>query len=228
MVSHPSRLDLDNWESLGNPGWNYESMVPYFRKSENFHVPTSPDPGFWDEKLHGYEGPIQQNFPKGMGGLDLAWGPTFETLGLNPKSDPKGEVLGGYSLPKFMDENARRSYAATGYFLPNAERPNLHLLTSAYVKRIEFEKVGGEVVTTGVSFERDGKETIVKAREASGEVILCAGAVGSPQLLEVSGIGGVERLEGLGTNVVVENDSVGENLQVRTTLDSHTCHKLPY
>lgn len=188
-------------------------MIPYFRKSEGFHLP--PEAGFRDEKLHGHEGPIQHNFPKGMGELDLAWGPTFETLGLNPKSDPRGEeVLGGYSLPKFMDGNARRSYASTGYYLPNAGRPNLHLLTNTFVKNIEFKMVGTEEVTIGVRYERDGNETVVKTKETAGEVILCAGAVGSLQILEVSGIGGRKRLEGLGINTFVENESVGENLQV--------------
>ncbi|TVY68813.1 Dehydrogenase citC [Lachnellula suecica] len=212
MVSHASRADLDNWEKLGNAGRNFDTLQPYYRKSETYNPPdevTTKELGtdIIDPALHGTSGPIQTSFPIGQGPLDQAWGPTFKTLGLDPKEDPrKGDTLGGYSLLKFMDGKARRSYTAPAYYIPNAERPNLVVLTNALVKKIEFE----DSVATGVRYSVSGEEKFVRTR---GEIVLSAGTVQSPQILELSGIGSRSRLEALGIDIVVDNPNVGENLQ---------------
>jgi choline dehydrogenase-like flavoprotein len=223
MVSHANRTDLDNWEKLGNPGWNFDALQPYYRKSETYNLPdevTSKELGtdIIDPSLHGKSGPIQTSFPREQGPLDQAWGPAFNTLGLYPKQDPrKGETLGGYSLPKFMDSKARRSFAAPAYYAPTADRPNLVLLTSALVQKIEFENS----VATGVRYSVAGQDKFVRAR---GEVILSAGSVQSPQILELSGVGSKDRLEALGIDVVVDNPNVGENLQVSLVLSKLADH----
>jgi len=213
MVSHASRTDLDNWEKLGNPAWNFDALQQYYRKSEIYNPPdevTANELGtdIIDPSLHGNAGPIQTSFPRGQGRLDQAWGPAFKTLGLYPSQDPrKGDTLGGYSLPKFMDSKARRSYSTPAYYAPFVDRPNLVVLTNALVLNIEFENL----VATGVRYSVAGQENFVRTR---GEVILSAGSVNSPQILELSGIGSRDRLKALEIEIVVDNPNVGENLQV--------------
>jgi choline dehydrogenase len=106
--------------------------------------------------------------------------------------------------------SSTRSYAATAYYAPNINRPNLAVLTEAQVNKIVLSKSSGSVKATGVNFTSKGTTYKVKARK---EVILCAGAFQSPQILELSGIGSKEILAPLGIPVVVENPNVGENLQ---------------
>jgi choline dehydrogenase len=165
-----------------------------------------------DQTLHGSDGHVQVRYPEGTGELDQAWAPTLASLGLEAKYDPrKGDTLGGYALLKTMDKQARRSYAAPAYYLPNADRSNLTVITGAFVKKIEFEKKDGAVTATGAWYEIEGKEKFVSTR---GDVILSAGTIQSPQILELSGIGERGRLEKLGIDVIVDNPNVGENLQV--------------
>ena len=165
-----------------------------------------------DPSLHGISGPIQTTFPEGQGPLDHAWHSAFETLGLAPQSDMRaGHSLGGYSLPKSMDRSAKRSYAASAYFCPNSGRTNLTVLTGAFVKKIEFETRTSPMTATGVCFSVSGKDNFVRATR---EVILSAGTVQSPQLLEVSGIGNKTSLDSIGIEVIIDNAGVGENLQV--------------
>jgi choline dehydrogenase len=133
-------------------------------------------------------------------------------LGLGPRGDPRaGDSLGGYSLPKFMDEAAKRSYAASAYYFPNSGRSNLTVLTGAIVKKIAFDTNTSPVTATGVWCSIDGNDHFVGAMR---EVILSAGTVQSPQILELSGIGNKHLLENFGIDVMIENPAVGENLQV--------------
>jgi choline dehydrogenase len=139
-------------------------------------------------------------------------------LGLGPQGDPRaGDSLGGYSLPKFMDEAAKRSYAASAYYVPNSGRPNLTILTGAFAKKIAFDTNTSPITATGVWCSIDGNNHFVAAMR---EVILSAGTIQSPQILELSGIGNKPQLEQFGIDVVVENPGVGENLQVSL---AHEC-----
>ncbi|KUJ10689.1 alcohol oxidase [Mollisia scopiformis] len=219
MVAHPSRVDLDNWEKLGNPGWNFDTLQPYYRKAETMNFPSDATAealgtAIMDLVLHGASGPVQTSFTESPGELDKAWGRTFKTLGLGPGSDPRaGHTLGGYSLLKFMDKSARRSHAGVAFYEPNAARENLTVLTGAFVQKIEFDTVQDVVTATGVRYTIEGKEHVIRTR---GEVILAAGTVQSPQILELSGIGDKKRLENLGIVSVLDNSNVGENLQDHT------------
>lgn len=103
----------------------------------------------------------------------------------------------------------RRSYAARDYYEPNADRPNLSLLTNALVSRIEITKDGASATATGVQFIVDGEKHTVRANK---EVLVCGGSINSPQILELSGIGASGTLQKAGIEVVVENVGVGENL----------------
>ena len=223
LWNRASRADIDSWANLGNDGWSWEDLLPYFKKAETFNEPDSDiaeqqDIDWIESEFHGEDGPIQASFQREYDPFQQAWNPTFENLGFGITGDPfNGEALGGFTTPMSVDsETVVRSYAANAYFLPNAERENLKVLTSALAQKIIFADGTGEgkkkddVVATGLEFSVDGSTCVV---EANREVILSAGVVQSPQLLELSGVGSKEILEPLGIDVIVENDGVGENLQ---------------
>lgn len=107
-------------------------------------------------------------------------------------------------------DKRERSYSATAYYRPNSGRENLHLLTEAFVQEVVLEEEDGRWVAKGVRFIYDGEEHVVGTER---EVILCAGSVQSPQLLELSGIGNSEVLKAAGIDTKVDNPAVGENLQ---------------
>lgn len=107
-------------------------------------------------------------------------------------------------------DKRERSYSATAYYKPNIGRKNLHLLTEAFVQEVILEKEDGQWSAKGVRFIHGGEEYNIGTE---GEVIICAGSVQSPQLLELSGIGNTEVLKAAGIDVKVDNPAVGENLQ---------------
>ena len=133
---------------------------------------------------------------------------------MGAENDPRrGQTLGGYAVLKFIDNEARRSHAGTAYYLPAAERKNLDVLTGAHVNKIliDPDNTHGDLKVAGVSFTVAGEDYIVSALN---EVILSAGTIQSPQILELSGIGDTKTLEMAGVKVLIENQNVGENLQV--------------
>lgn len=185
-------------------------------KSEHFHE-SDPEhqklhQSLFDSKWHGKTGPLQTVYSKQYGAPHQHWHATFHNLGIKTnKSHFSGSNVGVWTAITGVDPVTReRSYSATAYFQPNAQRPNLIVLTEAIARNIVLERNGENWVAKGVKFGHGGKEFVVKT---TGEVILCAGSVQSPQLLELSGIGNPEVLEKAGIEVKVNNPSVGENLQ---------------
>lgn len=226
-VAHPSRDDIDNWQRLGNIGWNYETLKPYYRKFETYNPPDASraaDLGseIIDPSLHGSSGPVQFTLPHSTGPLDHAWRPTFRELGLEAKDDPRrGATLGAYSVLRSIDSSGKRSTAAYAFYYPNASRANLKVLTNSHVDKIIFDS-GELAVATAVSISLFGQKYVVPI---TNEVILCAGAFLSPKILELSGIGS-KRLLGMNNiPVVVENSNVGENLQVWELWGSTPCKR---
>lgn len=221
MVIYPSKKDVDSWEELGNPGWNWASLSEYLRKSETF---TPPSPairdelslGYIDETLQGGNGPVQISFGDGpYPAFSAAWPKVFENLNHRLTGDPiSGVAKGAFCNPATINpKDKSRSHAGVAYYNEEvAKRPNLRVLTDATVERIVLKKeADGSVIATGVQFTpKDGVQRTVTA---AVEVVLSAGAVKSPQLLELSGIGGAELLEKHGIEVLVDNANVGENLQ---------------
>lgn len=127
------------------------------------------------------------------------------------KAHFSGSNVGVWTAITGVDPKTReRSYSATAYYKPNAKRSNLKILTEATVREVVLEKEGGEWVAKGVRFLHEGKEHVVRTK---GEVIISAGSVQSPQLLELSGIGNAEILKAARIGVKVDNPHVGENLQ---------------
>jgi choline dehydrogenase len=219
--THALQQDIDNWGDLGNENWSWNALQPFYTKSEAYVGPMSQvqedlQTQYIDSALHGTNGPTWNTFPDIYGPLDVAWPRVYENLGLGVNSDPRdGLALGGYTNLINMDLNGRkRSYAATGYYLPASKRPNLTVLTGAYVKKIILEKTayGSGVKATGVQYSL-GSNSTMELVGAEKEVILSAGSIGSPKILELSGVGGPKILSKYDIDVVVPNPNVGENLQ---------------
>ncbi|KAL3462035.1 glucose-methanol-choline oxidoreductase-like protein [Aspergillus heterothallicus] len=222
-----SRANVDAWGALGNDGWNWETMAPYYRKV--FHLTLPEDPAKIKELGLEYvdlqnfsgseDGLIQASFPDAVVDPSAsAWVQTLRGLGYPMKKDPfSGEsVTGGYiNAAAIHAVNKTRSYSATAYYLPVKGRPNLRVVTGAQVTRIILEGDGeSEPTATGVEYTTNSTSTtepiVARARR---EVILSAGAYNSPKLLELSGIGSPAILSQFGIPVRVANPHVGENLQ---------------
>jgi len=123
--THASQQDINDWGALGNPGWSWDKLFPYFLKSENYTAPSSSfsesiDTSFIESPLHGTKGPIQNSFPPSHDHFYAAWEPTYKNLGLGPTGDPKGGLAtGAYTtLLTLAPANASRSYAGNAYYKP--------------------------------------------------------------------------------------------------------------
>src|SRR5712664_1788764 len=189
--------DFDHWRQLGNTGWSFEDVLPYFRRSE--HQMRGAD------AFHGAGGPLCVS--------DVAQHPICEAfiaatteLGFPRNDDFNGASQDGVGYHQTTTRNGRRCSTAVGYLRPAMQRPNLRVVTGAMTEKILF--AGRRAV--GVAFRRDGR--LCTAR-AAHEVILCGGAVNSPQLLMLSGIGPEMHLAGLGIPVVQNLAGVGQSLQ---------------
>ena len=215
--THASQQDIDNWGALGNAGWSWTELFPYFQRSETYNPPPAyvseqVDTTFIDPALHGHNGPVQDSFPPFYDNFYKAFEPTYKKLGLGPTGDPKGGLgIGAYTtLLSLEPKGLSRSYAANAYYKPNAARSNLKVLTGALVTSINFAPSSQPLKATGLSFEVQGENYTASARR---EVILSAGSFQSPQLLELSGIGSSALLRSKGIEALYDNPNVGENLQ---------------
>ncbi|KAL2808458.1 glucose-methanol-choline oxidoreductase [Aspergillus granulosus] len=213
-----TKAGIDAWASLGATSWTWESLQPYYKKSYTLQLPdaeTQKHIGLdWlDTGIHGSSGPIKVSFPAQLEDpLAKAWVETFSALGFGVVRDPfSGKPLGGYSNLASVDKETKtRSYAAPAYGGPAAGR-GVHILTETLAQRILFNGAStSEVVATGVEALIGGQVRTVQAKK---EVILCAGAFGTPKLLELSGIGNEGLLAKLDIPVTIHNPNVGENLQ---------------
>lgn len=153
MLSHPSKRDLDNWRDLGNENWSWDDLAPYFRKFETYNAP--PDKiaetlgtQYIDPLLRGTDGPIQTAFPETDSSfVQEVWAETSDNLRLHKPTDPRsGSSLGAFNQLLSIDpKTMTRSYSASGYYAPNAGRPNLSLLTDAMVAKINFSGITAKI-----------------------------------------------------------------------------------
>jgi len=191
--------DYDGWAQLGNRGWSYADVLPYFKKSE--HRETGAD------KFHGVGGPlnvadVSQSYELLDAVIDAG-----ETLGCAPNPDYNGAEQEGFNYFHVTQKNGRRVSTKSAFIDPVRHRRNLHIETYAHATRLEFE--GARCL--GVNYQ--GRGSVDKTARAGREVILSAGAVQSPHLLELSGIGQPELLKSLGITPTHTLCGVGENLQ---------------
>lgn len=222
-----SRHEIDAWEQLGNPGWNWNNLYSAMKKSEKFHAPSQENADLLGVKPvasdYGSSGPIQVAFPNYISQQVRRWIPALSELGI-PKNDQPlaGQNVGVSQQPSNINpSNYTRSYSAPAYLFPNQARPNLDVLTDALVSKVNFDIECGELSANGVTFISNGQTYTVNATK---EVILSGGTVNTPQILELSGIGSKDVLSKAGVKVLYENANVGENLQDHTY--SATVYKL--
>ncbi|KAJ8474322.1 hypothetical protein ONZ51_g7298 [Trametes cubensis] len=213
-INRASAREYDAFETLGNPGWNWNELLKYMKKSEKtLPVPVedsskyglvTPDPQF-----HGDSGPIVKGYPTWFNPLHLQFLETLEKLGVpkNPESD-NGNNLGGVTTFVTVDSSsALRSYSANAYYEPNAGRKNLVILTNSTVTKINFRSGSSPLQAVGVELMNGSQRYNATARK---EVILAAGAFQTPQILELSGIGNKDILSkhGIDTLVNLPSDHV--------------------
>lgn len=189
--------DYDGWRQVGCPGWSWSDVEPCFRRIERQEGEKTT--AAREALLH--IGDVPMKHPV----LDRI-AKAFEEAGAPVSDDLNGTTHEGVTRVRLNCHRGLRVSAAKAYLHPAMPRDNLAVVTNAHVARIMFEGKRA----SGVEYYRDGQRQVVRAR---GEVILSAGAINSPQLLELSGIGGASHLRSLGLDVIVDNPRVGENLQ---------------
>ncbi|KAI0127401.1 GMC oxidoreductase [Xylariales sp. AK1849] len=211
--------EIDAWESLGNTGWNWDALWPYYTGVENFTIPTEAQVesgASYNPDFHGEEGRLKTGYA-----FELLNGTFYETvqetwgvLGLQRVEDPNGGDMRGFSVwPQTLDRDAdMREDAARAFWQPIEERPNLKIVRGT-VRRIVWKKEEDgcdELAAEGVEYITDQGETAVLG--ANKDVILSAGALRSPLILELSGVGNPSVLESLGIETKIDLPGVGENM----------------
>lgn len=190
---HP--LDYEEWRQAGCTGWGFEDVLPFFRKAEDNDSRSG--------RLHGIGGPLGVSRPAAPLPICEAFFAAGEAVGIPRGDDLAGEDPRGLGFYQLTQRRARRSSTSVAYLRPARGRANLRVRTGAEVARIVIEQ--GRA--TGVEIAGEG------VLRATSGVILAAGAIGSPRLLMLSGVGEAEHLRGLGLPVVLDQPGVGANLQ---------------
>lgn len=196
---HPS--DYNRWANDGNPGWSYEELLPYFIKLENMSISSLANSGF-----HGRNGPVHIDYP-----FQTSVGKRFvkagQELGYDIVDYNDPNTMMGFSGTQVTQLSGKRSSAASSYLLPVRGRNNLHISKDTLVTKVLIDPQTKRAF--GVNFIKNNIERTVKVRK---EVILSAGAFGSPQLLLLSGVGPQRHLQEMNIPVM-SNLPVGYNLQ---------------
>lgn len=190
-------LDFQRWQEEGAAGWSYPDVLPYFRRAE--------DRAEGGDAYRGEGGPLKTQYGTLKNPLHSAWMNAAKAAGYPLTSDVNGRQQEGFGRMDMTVGKGRRWSAANAYLKPAMNRSNLTVLTHAMVQRVEFD--GKRAV--GVRYIRGGQEIVAKAK---AEVILAGGAINSPQILKLSGVGPAQELANFGVPVVCDRPGVGENL----------------
>lgn len=192
------RGDYDAWRDAGNEGWGYEDVLPYFKKSENQERGS--------DEYHGVGGPLNVANLRYVNPLSRIFVEASKELGIAENPDFNGALNEGTGIYQTTQKNGARWSTVNAFLKPALNRPNLTVRTNTQVARIQIEH--GRA--TGISYLNDGNITI---EQANREILLCGGAINSPQLLLLSGIGPADQLKALNIDVVADLPGVGQNLQ---------------
>jgi choline dehydrogenase len=190
--------DYDGWAALGNEGWSYKDVLPYFKKAENFEEGESP--------YHGIDGPLNVTKNHYISPLTDPFLKASELNGYAINPDFNGKEQDGFGTFHLTLKEGERCSTAKGYLTPIHDRPNLKVMTNARVLKILFDKKRAVCV----QYLDEKKTREVHAKE---EIILSAGTISSPHLLMLSGVGDKDMLESKGIKVVHHLPGVGKNLQ---------------
>lgn len=196
--------DFDQWAELGATGWDYKNCLPYFKRAETWEK--------GQDAYRGGDGPVGTCNGNGMAlnPLYRAFIEAGKEAGYGETADYNGHRQEGFGPMHMTVKNGVRSSTSNAYLRRAMKRANLTVVTQVLTRKIVTETVDQQVSATGVVYERNGK---MYAANATQEVISSAGSIGSPQLLQVSGIGPTEVLTAAGVDTVKDLPGVGENLQ---------------
>ncbi|MEM7188570.1 MAG: choline dehydrogenase [Pseudomonadota bacterium] len=190
--------DYDHWRQLGNTSWGWEDVLPYFKRAE--HNEHGADA--W----RGEGGPLKVSDLRDRREICDAFIAAAEAEGLPNNPDFNGAEQEGVGYFQTTSSGGLRCSSAVGYLKPTRGRENLTIETGALASRIEFD----EKRASGIRYLQDGAERLAKCR---GEIVLCGGAVNSPQLLQLSGVGPADRLQDIGVEACHDLPGVGQDLQ---------------
>ncbi|KAH8846839.1 hypothetical protein MCOR27_010750 [Pyricularia oryzae] len=212
------KAEIDALEKLGNPGWNWNTLFPYYKRNERFTVPSEAQAKAgikYKAENRGGDGPVRTGFPfdtaNSTYGVQIRQ--TWANVGLPDNQDSSGgDVHGVSSNPLTIDRDAHMRWdAARAYWIPAEGRPNLKMIRGTARKIVWRTGTSGAVQASGVEYLTAAGEAVVV--DARREVVLSAGSLRSPAILEASGVGNPRVLQPLGINVTVNLPGVGENLQ---------------
>lgn len=193
------RSDYDNWEALGNTGWGYDDVLPFFKRSEANVIHR-------DSPYHGVDGPLQVTNLRSPSPLNEVFLQACRSQGIPYNEDYNGEQHHGCYNVQVTQRDGERHSVAAAFIHPNLDRPNLDVRTGAHITRVRFE--GRRA--SGVEYHRGREVRSVRARR---EVVVSAGAFGTPQILMASGVGPGAHLQQFGITPVLDVPGVGQNLQ---------------
>ncbi len=191
--------DYDRWQQMGNPGWGWDSVLPYFRRAE--------DQERGEDAFHGTGGPLSVANARLSRPICDSWVEAAQAAGYPFNPDYNGESQEGVGYFQLTARNGRRCSSAVAYLHPVRKRPNLQIVTRAQTTQVLFE--GKRAI--GVAWR--GADGALRKVRAHRRVVLSAGAIGSPQILMLSGIGPAEHLRSMGITPRVDLPGVGKNLQ---------------
>ncbi|KAF4626307.1 hypothetical protein G7Y89_g11852 [Cudoniella acicularis] len=214
-------VQVDVWQTLGNDGWNWTTLLPYYMKSEQFQTPKPfqiADGITYNPAFHGTSEPLKVGYLNGI--INGTVGPTFNetmtSVGVTWNNDMNGGIMAGFlSPPRTIDQAANiREDAGRAYYWPIVNRTNLVLYQNTYASKLVWKSCCDDVVANGVEVvTSNGTTTTISANK---EVTTSAGALRSSLILELSGIGNPDILEKYNIPVAVDLPTVGENLQDQT------------
>ena len=192
------KADYDGWAALGNQGWSYDDVLPYFKKSENREAGSND--------FHGEGGPLNVAPVNSPGNINSIFIDACSRLQIPKNDDFNGPSQEGVGLYEVTQKNGERCSTARAFLEPNESRKNLTVITGALTEKVNIESGRAAGVTCRIN-------KTLRTFTAKKEVILCAGAFGSPHILLLSGIGAKDKLAPHGIEQVHDLPGVGENLQ---------------
>ncbi len=214
MYVRGSPYDYNHWAALGNEGWSYAEVLPYFKKSENQERGAT--------EYHGVDGPLNVADLLNPHPITLALVDAAKEVGIALNDDFNGAQQEGVGLGQVNQRNGKRCSTAVAFLKPAMQRANLTVETHAHVTRLNIE----DQRAVGLWYVQNGKKHEIRARR---EIILCGGSINSPQILMLSGIGRVSHLQEYGIPVLMDLPGVGQNLQDHLLISLHyrCLHRIP-
>ncbi|XP_028172920.1 glucose dehydrogenase [FAD, quinone]-like [Ostrinia furnacalis] len=205
-----NKRDYDNWERMGNTGWSFKDVFPYFLKAEDMRIPQ-----YQNDPYHSTGGPLTVEYFRYEQPITQKILEAGEQLGYNIR-DVNGPYQTGFTRSHATVREGLRCSAAKAYLRPASKRPNLHVSVHSLVEKVLIDD---NLKAYGVRFVKNKQQRVIKA---SKEVILSAGSIQSPQLLMLSGIGEAAHLKDVGIYPLVDLPGVGKNLQDHIAMGGHS------